>query len=62
MKIINYIVDSFKELNTRVTWMTWSEAQKSTFVVAVFSVIFAIAIFFTDKFFQLGLDNYFKIF
>jgi len=62
MKIINYIVDSFKELNTRVTWMTWSEAQKSTLVVAVFSVIFAIAIFFADKFFQLGLDNYFKIF
>ena len=62
MKIINYIVESFKELHTRVTWLSWAEAQKSTLVVAIFTVIFALAIFLADKFFQMGLDNYFSLF
>jgi preprotein translocase subunit SecE len=62
MGIVNYIKDSFKELNTNVTWMSWPEAQKTTVVVAVFTIIFAIAIFFVDKFFQLGLDKYFNLF
>ncbi len=62
MKLINYIVASFKELQTRVTWLSWEEAQKSTLVVAVFTVLFAIAIFLADKFFQMGLDKYFNLF
>jgi len=62
MSIVNYIKDSFKELNTNVTWMPWPEAQKTTVVVAVFTIIFAIAIFFVDKFFQFGLDKYFNLF
>jgi len=62
MNIINYIVVSFKELQNRVTWLSWAEAQKSTLVVAVFSVLFAIIIFFADKFFQFGLDKFFNIF
>jgi len=62
MKLINYIVESFKELQTRVTWLSWSEAQNSTLVVAIFTVLFAIAIFLADKFFQFGLDKYFSLF
>jgi len=62
MNIINYIVESFKELQTRVTWLSWAEAQKSTLVVAVFTVVFAVIIFLADKFFQFGLDKYFSIF
>jgi len=62
MNIINYVIESFKELQNRVTWLSWADAQKSTLVVAVFSVIFALIIFFADKFFQFGLDKYYNIF
>ena len=62
MGIVNYIKDSFKELNTQVTWLPMSEAQKSTVVVAVFSVLFALAVFAVDKVFQLGLEQYFNLF
>ncbi len=62
MNIINYVIASFKELQNRVTWLSWADAQKSTLVVAVFSVLFALIIFFADKFFQFGLDKYFNIF
>ena len=62
MGIVNYIKDSFKELNTQVTWLPMSDAQKSTVVVAVFSVLFALAVFAVDKVFQLGLEQYFNLF
>jgi len=62
MNIINYTITSFKELQNRVTWLSWAEAQKSTLVVAVFSIIFALIIFFADKIFQFGLDKYYNIF
>jgi preprotein translocase subunit SecE len=39
-----------------------SEAQKSTVVVAIFSVLFALAVFGVDKVFQLGLEEYFNLF
>ena len=59
MGIVNYFKDSFQELNSKVTWISFSEAQKSTVVVAVFSVLFAIAVFLVDKVFQMGLEQYF---
>ena len=62
MGMVNYIKDSFKELNTQVTWLPMSDAQKSTVVVAIFSVLFALAVFAVDKVFQLGLEQYFNLF
>ncbi|MGB5364074.1 MAG: preprotein translocase subunit SecE [Aureibaculum sp.] len=62
MEIINYIKDSFKELNTKVSWISLQEAQKSTVVVAIFSVLFALAVFLVDKVFQFGLEQYFNLF
>ena len=62
MGIVTYIKESFKELNTKVTWLSLAEAQKSTVVVAVFTVLFAIAVFLVDKAFSLGLGEYFKLF
>jgi preprotein translocase subunit SecE len=62
MGIVTYIKESFKELNTKVTWMPLPEAQKSTVVVAIFTVLFALAIFLVDKVFQLGLEQYFNLF
>ena len=62
MKIIKYIKDSFKELTTKMTWISWPEAQKSTVVVAIFTVLFALAVFVVDKTFQGVLSEYFKLF
>ena len=60
--LVNYIKDSFEELRNNVTWISWEEAQKSTVVVAVFTIIFALAVFLVDKIFQTGLTEYFKLF
>ena len=62
MGIVNYIKNSFKELNTQVSWIPMPEAQKSTVVVAVFSILFALAVFAVDKVFQFGLEQYFNLF
>ena len=42
--MINYIKESYNELRNHVTWTTWTEAQRLTVVVAVFSVVLALAI------------------
>ena len=62
MNLVNYIKDSFEELRNNVSWISWEEAQKSTVVVAVFTIIFALAVFLVDKIFQTGLTGYFKLF
>ncbi len=62
MNLINYIKDSFEELRKKVSWIPWEEAQKSTVVVAIFTVLFALAVFAVDKFFQTGLTEYFELF
>jgi preprotein translocase subunit SecE len=60
--MITYIKESFEELSNHVTWISREEAQKSTVVVAVFTIIFALAVFAVDYVFQLGLDNFFTMF
>jgi preprotein translocase subunit SecE len=60
--MIKYIKESFEELSNHVTWLPREEAQKSTVVVAVFTIIFALAVFAVDYVFQLGLDNFFTMF
>ena len=62
MNLVNYIKDSFEELRNKVSWIPWEEAQKSTVVVAVFTILFALAVFLVDKVFQSGLEEYFKLF
>ena len=62
MNVIKYIADSFEELKTKMTWIPFAEAQKSTVVVAIFTIIFALAVFVVDKAFQNILGEYFKLF
>lgn len=62
MNVIRYITDSYDELRTKMTWVPFSEAQKSTVVVAIFTIIFALAVFIVDKAFQSVLGEYFKLF
>ena len=45
-----------------MTWNSKEEAQKTTIMVAVFTILFAVAVAAIDKFFQLGLDEFFKMF
>ncbi|WP_075342187.1 preprotein translocase subunit SecE [Tenacibaculum agarivorans] len=59
---IQYIKDSFEELSTNMTWISREEAQKSTVVVAVFTIVFAIAVAAIDKVFQTSLDKFFNLF
>jgi len=60
--MVKYIKESFEELSNHVTWMPREEAQKSTVVVAIFTILFAVAVFAVDYVFQLGLDNFFSMF
>jgi len=62
MGIVSYFKESFLELKTQVSWISVPEAQKSTVVVALFTVLFSLAIFLVDKAFQLGLEQYFNLF
>lgn len=62
MSVIKYIKESFEELNTNMTWLPKAEAQKSTVVVAIFTVLFALAVFAVDTVFQNGLDTFFNMF
>jgi preprotein translocase subunit SecE len=62
MNFIQYIKDSFEELNNHMTWISKEEAQKTTVTVAVFTILFALAVAGIDYVFQTGLDNFFKLF
>ena len=62
MGLVNYIKESFDELKNNVTWENREQAQKDTVLVAVFTIIFALAVFVVDKFFQSALEQFFNIF
>ena len=49
--MVNYIKESFEELKTNVTWPTWAEGQRLMVVVAVFSILFSLAIWGIDSVF-----------
>ena len=59
---IEYIKGSFEELSTNMTWSSREEAQKSTVIVAVFTILFALIVSAMDKVFQTSLDTFFNIF
>ncbi len=58
-KMINYIKESYNELKNHVTWTSWSEAQRLTVVVAVFSVLLALAVWGVDTVFSGVVGKYF---
>jgi preprotein translocase subunit SecE len=58
--IVNYISESYNELRNHVTWPTWAEAQKLTVVVAVFSILFSLAIWGVDTVFSSVIEQYFE--
>ncbi|HMK07102.1 MAG TPA: preprotein translocase subunit SecE [Flavobacterium sp.] len=59
MKIVNYISEAFEELKSNTTWPEWAEVQRLTIIVAVFSVVFALAVAGTDEVFAKFLAAFF---
>ena len=57
--MINYIKESFEELKNHVSWPEWPEAQRLTILVAVFSIIFSLAIWGVDSVFSKVVKTYF---
>ncbi len=62
MGFIQYVKESYKELSENMTWVSKEEAQKSTVMVATFTVVFALIIAAIDQVFHFGLDKFFKLF
>ena len=60
-KVVNYISDAFEELKTNVTWSEWSEVQRYTIVVAVFSIIFAFATWGVDEMCAKAIEGIFNL-
>ena len=58
--MINYIKGSFEELKNHVSWTPWAEAQNLTVLVAVFSIIFSLAIWGVDTVFSGIIKEYFN--
>ncbi len=59
--IVNYIKESFDELRNNVSWPTWAEGQSLTVLVAVFSIIFSLAIWGIDTVFSKVIKQYFEL-
>ncbi|HEX8268262.1 MAG TPA: preprotein translocase subunit SecE [Flavobacterium sp.] len=59
MKVVNYISEAFEELKSNVTWPEWAEVQRLTIVVAVFSVLFALATAGVDELLTQALAGFF---
>ena len=59
-KVVNYISEAFEELKSNVTWPIWAEVQRLTIVVAVFSVLFALATWGVDEVFAKSLAGFFS--
>jgi len=60
LKMINYIKESYNELKNHVTWTDWSEAQRLTVVVAIFSIILSLTVWGVDTVFSKVVSEYFK--
>jgi len=58
---MSYIKESFGELKNNVTWPTLANAQKLTVVVAIFSILFSLAIWGVDTVFSKVIEGYFNL-
>ncbi|MCF8272466.1 MAG: preprotein translocase subunit SecE [Flavobacteriaceae bacterium] len=59
--IVNYIKESFGELKNNVSWTPRAEAQSLTVLVAVFSIVFSLAIWGVDTVFTKVIAFYFQL-
>jgi preprotein translocase subunit SecE len=57
--MLKYFSEAFEELKSNVTWPTWNDVQKYTVIVALFSVLFALATWAVDLSFTKILNTIF---
>lgn len=60
-KVVNYISEAFGELKSNVTWLPWAEVQRLTIIVAVFSIIFSLAIWGADEVLRTVVSGFFNL-
>ncbi|MDG1777749.1 MAG: preprotein translocase subunit SecE [Flavobacteriaceae bacterium] len=60
VKMIEYIKESFDELKNNVSWPSWSQGQSLTVLVALFSIIFSLAIWGVDTVFARVVETFFN--
>jgi len=58
--IVEYVKESFGELKNNVSWPTWAEGYSLTVLVAVFSIVFSLAIWGVDTLFSRIVELYFN--
>jgi preprotein translocase subunit SecE len=58
--IVSYISESVEDLKSNMTWPVWAEVQRLTIVVAIFSILFALATWGVDEFFASALAGFFN--
>ena len=61
MNLIQYSKESIEELKKRVTWPTWDEAQRLTWVVAVATLLLAGVTALADAFCNNVVQGIFKL-
>ena len=59
--VATYIKESIEELKNNVSWTPMPEAQRLTVLVAVFSIIFSLAIWGVDTVFSRAVKAYFEM-
>ena len=59
--IVNYIKESFEELQKNVSWTPRAELQRLVLVVLVFSVLFSLAIWGADTVLSSIVQTYFNL-
>lgn len=60
MNVFNYISEAYVELRTQTTWPEWAEVQRLTIIVAIFSIVFALATWGVDEVFSTALAGFFN--
>ena len=60
-KVVNYITDAFEELKSNVTWLPWSEVQRLTIIVAIFTIVFSLATWGVDEVFRKAISGFFNL-
>ncbi|NAY92552.1 preprotein translocase subunit SecE [Muricauda sp. JGD-17] len=58
--MITYVKESFEELRNNVTWLDRERASNLMVVVAVFSILFALATWGVDSLFSKLINLYFQ--
>ncbi|MBV6656067.1 MAG: preprotein translocase subunit SecE [Mameliella sp.] len=56
-----YVLESYNELVTKVTWPSWANLQSSTVVVLVASILLALVIFLMDVVSKGVLDQIYSL-